>query len=37
MPNETTKRRSKDSVFVDLFTNTEYVLRLLVINKMAVI
>ena len=28
MPNETTKRRSKDSVFVDLFTNTEYVLRL---------
>lgn len=28
MPNETTKRRTKDSVFVDLFTNTEYVLQL---------
>lgn len=28
MPNETTKRCSKGSVFVDLFTNTEYVLRL---------
>ena len=25
---ETTRRRSNDSVFVDLFTNTEYVLRL---------
>ena len=28
MSDETTKRRSKDSVFVDLFTNTEYVLHL---------
>ena len=28
MSSETTKRCSKDSVFVDLFTNTEFVLRL---------